>query len=56
MDHEVFVDKTGVDPEMKIGDSKGGVGVQYEEVVGMVNSSSKENVVFYNEMGKNGHV
>ena len=41
MDHEVFVDKTGVDPEMKIGDNKGGVGVLYKEVVGVDNNSSR---------------
>ena len=44
MYHEVFVDKTGVDPEMKIGDNKGCVGVLYKEVVGVANSSSREKV------------
>ena len=44
MDHYVFVDKTGVGPEMKIGDNNGGVGVLYKEVVGVSNSSSREKV------------
>ena len=42
MDHEVFVDKTGVYLEMKIGDNKGGVDILYKEVVGMAISSSRE--------------
>ena len=42
MDHDVFVDRLGVDPEMKIGDNKGGVGILYKEVVEVANSSFKE--------------
>ena len=44
MDCEVFVDKTDVDLEMKIGDNKNGVGVLYKEVVGEANISSREKV------------
>ena len=44
MDHEVFVDKTSVDPEMKMGYSKGGVGVLYKRIVGVENISSREKV------------
>ena len=44
MDCELFVDKKGVDPEMKIGDNKSGAGVLYKEVVGVANSSSREKV------------
>ena len=50
------MDKTGVDPEMKIDDNKGGVGVLYEEAVGVVNSSSREKVWSSTiEEDKNGH-
>ena len=47
MECEVFVGKTGVDPETKIGDNMGGVGVLYKNVVGVANSSSREKVLSY---------
>ena len=38
------MDKTSVDPGMKIGDNKGCVGVLYKKVVGVANIFSREKV------------
>ena len=40
------MDKVGVDPVVKIGDNKGGVGVWYKGVVGVANISFREKVLY----------